>query len=252
MYSPKHDLGVEVEALIAELQRRVANGAQRRAQSYTHYVPSLEHVQRRKMWPKEFQIPREQWFTHPNYPKQKQMPTYHVHFREEMFLVLRHTLKGLQLIMEMQLASKSQEERKSAMKMITTQLTTAGQVFAHSMETLSFHVRLEEGHYFPALQKAVGSSVDLSFLYHDHKELHLAEEKVHEQLRRTEGVLAHVQNQPPPHAHEQMQSDDYEKLLLAMLSFAFAATAFDDALLNHLGEEEELVVPISLTRRVEI
>jgi hypothetical protein len=71
--------------------------------------------------------------------------------------------------------------------------------------------------------------IDLQFLYADHKNLHRAEETVADALDTL--------RQQPTAAPGQIV-DAMEMFL-----------KFDDQLMAHLGEEEELVVPMSLTKR---
>lgn len=65
---------------------------------FRHYTPSPEHVERMKSlkcnFPDLYGNPsvssRRQWFNHPNWYNTPQMPTFHVHFREEMQAVVRN------------------------------------------------------------------------------------------------------------------------------------------------------------------
>jgi hypothetical protein len=175
---------------------------------YRSYETSEEHRLRISTRPSRMNIDREDWFKHPNYSSRPQMPPYHVHFREEMQLVLSLLLSWFQ-------NSSSQTFNK------------AFRVFRDSMEGLHGHVRIEERAFFPQIQ-AAHPAFDLGFLYQDHQILHNAEDNL---KRKFEKVAKSQENPVTPQ----------EQLSLLRL-----ALEFDELLINHLGEEEEIVVPLCL------
>ncbi len=95
-------------------------------------------------------------------------------------------------------------------------------IFEYCMQGLAFHVSIEERRLFPMLQREY-PSVDVSFLYEDHKHLH----KLEDSLKKTLRACA---------------KKDGSSLDAAISS----ALEFDACLLQHLGEEEEIVVPMML------
>ena len=95
------------------------------------------------------------------------------------------------------------------------------------MRGLNGHVSIEEYACFPLYQQ-VYPAVKLDFLVDDHKELHRAEEHVVKTLRN-------------------LQNDAGGKDDELILSALEVVLDFDDHLMAHLGEEEEIVVPLSLT-----
>jgi hypothetical protein len=80
--------------------------------------------------------------------------------------------------------------------------------------------------------------VDIACLYNDHKQLHKSEKAVHR-------ILSSL-------LEEEEKSSVIVKVSLSrqdiiVLSALQVVLDFDDQLMAHLGEEEEIVVPMSLT-----
>jgi hypothetical protein len=98
MSASSNDIFEVLGKTTAELIHRLNGPCSRRATNYTAYTVSDAHRERKARWPSILNISRGDWFIHPNYQKNTQMPQYHVHFREEMLLVLKHTHKGLSLL----------------------------------------------------------------------------------------------------------------------------------------------------------
>jgi hypothetical protein len=202
--------GVPDQETLIRLQRTLSED--RHSVNFTSYQTSDEHKSRISTRPSRMNIPRELWFKHPNYPKQHQMPTYHVHFREEMQSVLSHLLSWYQ-------------------NTSTRDFTKAYRYFHGSMEGLHGHVQIEEGYFFPKLQSA-HPDFDLRFLYQDHQVLHQAEANLKEKLEMVSKKLR--------------QGKDADVTNQEKLSVLRLAVEFDEILINHLGEEEEIVVPLCL------
>jgi hypothetical protein len=184
----------------------------RHSVNFTSYQTSDEHKSRISTRPARMNIPREVWFKHPKYPKRHQMPTYHVHFREEMQFVLSLLLSWYQ-------NSSSRD------------FTRAFHQFHGSMEGLHGHVQIEESYFFPQLQSS-HPDFDLRFLYQDHQVLHQAEANLKEQLEKISKKLR--------------KGDESIVTNQEKLSVLRVAVEFDEVLINHLGEEEEIVVPLCL------
>jgi hemerythrin-like domain-containing protein len=87
-------------------------------------------------------------------------------------------------------------------------------------------VSIEEYSVFPVYRDCF-PEVNIDFLYHDHKSLKEAEHKIVNELE----ALAQK---------ESVSKDEIVDCLQQVLDF-------DDQLMAHLGEEEEIVVPMSLT-----
>eukprot|EP00854_Cymbomonas_tetramitiformis_P005190 gene5190-6315_t len=176
--------------------------------NYTNYTVSKEHRARVKGFPDSLRIHRSKWFTHPNWAGRMQMPPYHIHYREEMQAVLAQLKDSLD--------APSPEKQQQLLR-------RAFQYFERSMQGLAGHVNIEEHTVFPKYQRAF-PNVDISFLYKDHEHLHEEEGKLRREFERA-------------------KLDDGRQGVLRVVQ---AALAFDAALNTHLGEEEEIVVPITL------
>jgi hypothetical protein len=198
--------GADNEKFLSKLEQLLLED--RHVINYRSYQTSEEHQSRISTRPQRMNIDRERWFKHPNYSSRQQMPPYHVHFREEMQFVLSLLISWFR-------------------NLTTRDLNKAYRVFCDSMEGLHGHVQIEERYFFPQLQSS-HPDFDLTFLYQDHQRLHSAEEN----LKRNFEKFASIQ--------EQVMTNQ-DKLSLLRL-----AVEFDEMLINHLGEEEEIVVPLCL------
>jgi hypothetical protein len=195
----------------------------RGVQNFEHYTPGTDHLSRMKalaqsapeLYDNPDITPRSRWFQHPRYRQNSQMPPFHVHFRQEMQEVLRCLYQAYAAAASADSSSQHYLRRAAA-------------TFHGSMRGLHGHVSIEEYACFP-LYKNMYPGIDLQFLYADHKNLHRAEETVADALDTL--------RQQPTAAPGQIV-DAMEMFL-----------KFDDQLMAHLGEEEELVVPMSLTKR---
>eukprot|EP00957_Ditylum_brightwellii_P159615 12150230-Ditylum_brightwellii.AAC.1 len=144
------------------------------------------------------------------------MPPYHIHYREEMQKVVKYVLDAYNTTHPTFLLEKVKH---------------AENCYRGSMRGLHGHVQIEEYACFPLYQR-VFPEVDIAFLWEDHEELHTSEEKVYDAFRKV------------------TSSDDdsvvsREELMVLMK----VIVDFDDQLMTHLGEEEEVVVPMSLTEK---
>jgi hemerythrin-like domain-containing protein len=188
----------------------------RRALNFEHYTVSKEHSKRMEQLAQQVPqlygnpeiTPRSKWFHHPRFNENSQMPPYHVHFREEMKHVLSYVYK----------AYNGDDTRK--------QMKSACRMFSGSMRGLNGHVSIEEYSVFPVYRDCF-PEVNIDFLYHDHKSLKEAEHKIVNELE----ALAQK---------ESVSKDEIVDCLQQVLDF-------DDQLMAHMGEEEEIVVPMSLT-----
>ena len=296
--------------------------------NYTWYTVSEEHRQRMKTWfalhpgifpIPEIGLPREQWYKHKNYNKQPQMPKFHVHFREEMFLVLRHVNKACSFLPSTSYSSISpipsslspitaqqvprvitvpvkERERvgtKSAaaedaddlllslLFNIRRQINTASTVFTSSMTSLAWHIRMEENILFPRLQTAlndldeeswlrldtgtsvstdigVDTEVGISCLYADHEALNSLEMQVAAAMESTKSVVGSCENDRTKELGRIRETEtEIEKeipfppsLVSSLNALCCQVLTLDTTLLRHLGEEEEIVVPLGLALNV--
>jgi hypothetical protein len=209
-------------ATMEELKRVL--GEDRGVMNYTNYVPSQQHLERMMQFkmtvPTVFDnptlTPRSKWFTHKNWSKSAQMPPYHIHFREEL-------QEAIRALYECYSAKLAKAQARSAQR--------AKSVFVGSMSGLGGHVSIEERHLFPQFQRTF-SNIDISFLYNDHKHLHREESAAKKKLEDLTRAIAAADGILVPR----------EDILPALNSLL----AFDAELMAHLGEEEEIVVPMTL------
>jgi iron-sulfur cluster repair protein YtfE (RIC family) len=145
------------------------------------------------------------------------MVMYHTRYREKMQDVM-HLIK------------KAYEDTGDDSERVAI-IARATSTFMRGMRELSVHVQIEEEHVFPRYEQEF-PDIDFSWLYEDHKGLH---EKEDDTMKVLGAASAKV------------------KLSRAeVLQLATTLMAFDDALNNHLGEEEEVVTPLALFANVGV
>eukprot|EP00977_Amphora_coffeiformis_P021556 scaffold9477_cov197-Amphora_coffeaeformis.AAC.6 len=214
---------------------RIILAQDRHVLNFEHYQPSAAHHERlaalAQVAPELYDnpdiTPRAKWFAHPLYRRNSQMPPFHVHFREEMQQVVACLWQALS-------ASQQQQQQRNG----NDHLRRAFQIFQGSMRGLHGHVSIEEYACFPVYQQTF-PQVNLAFLVDDHKELHRAEQHVAQTLRKYAGPTTSTTTSSGT-------DDDDDDLLYAALEVVLD---FDEQLMAHLGEEEEIVVPLSLTEK---
>ena len=216
---------------------------------FRHYTPTSEHTERMKILkrdlPELYDNPalssRSQWFDHPKWYATPQMPTFHIHFREEMQTVIR----------SLNDAYISSRDGLTIQTVLAIQ--DAASNFASCMKNLNGHVYLEEKNLFPRCAKLLAvpyrsvinkqeieqnesdklqrqqpnGNEAIEFLFRDHKQLHKMETKISTQF-------------------EGFTSGEIELSRNDIISIMQTTLDFDTLLMVHLGEEEEIVVPISL------
>ena len=148
------------------------------------------------------------------------MAPFHVHFRQEMQQSIRYLHHCL--------VSLSEKRTSRA----ATSASQAYGAFRGCMLGLNGHVGIEEYAVFPQFQKKF-PSVDIRFLYQDHQKLHDKEAK-------TKTTLKMVSDSLKENAGEEVSSDIVLDALQELLDF-------DKDLMAHLGEEEEFIVPMTLS-----
>ena len=227
----------------------------RQVLNFEHYRTSVAHQQRltalTRMAPELYDnpdiTPRAKWFSHPMYRRNSQMPPFHVHFRQEM----QHVVSCLWDALSSSSSSSSQQQQELRQKHVRR----ASQIFQGSMRGLHGHVSIEEYACFPVYQQTF-PRVNLSFLVDDHKELHRAEQHVKQILSQLHDSLStsnggnvqdyNTNNNGTNHHHDDDDDGDSDKLLYTALEVVLD---YDEQLMAHLGEEEEIVVPLSLTEK---
>lgn len=202
--------------------------------NFKDYAVSEEHVKRMQelaqALPEVFANPaktqRSQWFSHPNYDTNNQMPNLHVHYRLEMQGVLFYLQKAYRAL-------------KNGASPPHSILLSAFRQFKGSMEGLHHHVAVEEWKLFPVFQ--LNYDLDLKFLHEDHEHLHQTESRLFQALSYLKEASS---SSSSSEQRVQEAPDDLEEQLVGAIQLALD---FDQQLLSHLGEEEEIVVPMSLS-----
>jgi hypothetical protein len=198
--------------------------------NFENYTPSSGHVNRMKslartapeLYDSPHITPRSKWFSHEKWNQNSQMPPYHVHFRQELQDVVRYLFDAYN--------NNSNHHHPNNNKS-TMMIQNAHSLFVGSMRGLNGHVSIEEYACFP-LYVDTFPNVDIACLYKDHKQLHKSEKAV----QKTLSSLLEEEEKSSEKASRQ-----------AILSSLQVVLDFDDRLMAHLGEEEEIVVPMSLT-----
>lgn len=155
--------------------------------NYVHYTPSPEHHARMTqllqaaphLYDNPQVTPRSEWFRHPRWHQNSQMPPFHVHYRQEMQTVLKLLLHAHDsLDGEVGGGGQQQQQQQAA---AARALRNAQVDFIASMRDLTGHVSIEEYTCFPLYEQAY-PQVNIGFLYQDHKDLHAAENRVRQAM----------------------------------------------------------------------
>ena len=203
----------------------------RDALNFPHYTLSKDHIVRMKMLAQQAPelydnpeiTPRAKWFHHPRYAQNSQMPPFHLHFRLDMQEVLENLLKAYSVA--------SALVHNSASNLQTKAIERAFRIFYTSMNGLNGHVSIEEYSCFPMYQDLF-PHVELQFFYDDHTAL--------KQLENTVMSSLNALLERGHHGEPLATAEEILNCLIQVMDF-------DDELMAHLGEEEEILVPMSLT-----
>jgi iron-sulfur cluster repair protein YtfE (RIC family) len=233
-------------------------GQDRGKTSFTQYQTSQKHKDRldkyKTVAPDIFdnpqKTPRTKWFSHANWSKNPQMPSYHVHFRDEMQQVFRYLYNAYHASIITTTTTTTKDKATNSRVVVSSAIQRAHSMFVGSMQGLSGHVRIEEQTLFPMLKRK-HPTVDISFLYDDHKHLHKLERVAQSHLEQLV-VMTRQQQQQQQALDEKRSSsgllpEKKNNTTMQILNATLHVLAFDDALVNHLGEEEEVVVPLMLS-----
>jgi len=200
------------------LERLQTVCAQDRTQTlFTHYQTSASHRKRVEAMPAHLKLDRSQWTAHPNWTTRRHLTSFHVQYRCHIQEVLRK-LGGLY------------EARISSREMDYS-ITDVCKDFETAMSLLQRHVRIEESMIFPDLKAYYRDRVDLQWLFDDHQELLRMEGSTTALFRSTAAAGA-------------ASLEQLVELITTVLRL-------DQDLMNHLGEEEEVVVALHLLSDVK-
>lgn len=196
---------------------------------YWNYTVSMPHKLRMSKLSADLLIPRGEWTSHPMWSKNKQMTAYHVPIRRKMQQSIA------QLVSCYHEHSAWSEEMRE-------QIEDAQATFSMCMMILAGHVESEEATTFKLMrQRFTKQAEDMSDMYDTHRG-----------LERSEKVLAaHFSDLVTPDELGQVvfgrrtRSKVHSHVWLVQLIKALVG--YDRELMQHFGEEEELVVPMNLT-----
>lgn len=211
-----------MKRLEQEMLARIAQN--RNVRSFEDYEPSQVFLDRQAKWPEKYKIPRSTWWDYPNYYNQPMMPEFHVHFRTEAKSTLQAMYDSYRAFLDGDVKRRNQK------------MLLASRTFEGSMSVLQMHVAIEERRVFPSMQRAV-KDVDMSFLYDDHQHLH------EEEAALTESLSAITSSFEKCGDEGEAEKAAFSRLFERLFENALK---FDTTFMNHLGEEEELVVPVAL------
>lgn len=242
--APAEQVTVSEEVASRVLQVLAENRERPARIEFVGYTKSAEHAARLEALPAHLRIPPSEWRAHPNYKGRFQMPNFHHDFRQELQAIIATLWEEVGNAGSIQnLAQDVSDHRGSnpeeaepasdAASKVARAKTSAQRwraaldVWAGFKQHLDKHVGIEERAIFPSL-RAHYPDLNFEFLYEDHKELLASETDAISKLKLAAS-----------------RSGD-EGAISAALD---AVVRFDENFMNHLGEEEEFVVPLCLSTR---
>lgn len=206
----------------------------RSTEIFENYTAGLSHITRmRKMRTvqPELCIPRNDWMQHENWSLNKQMTSYHIPIRSKMQQCLR------ELVMCFDAIGRSGEIVQlggEQLEIMSDNIASAFKAFRMCIMVLSGHADKEEHNTFPSLMHFF-PKVDIKDMFDSHEGLDSAAEAVRDMFSELISHLAKgAVSTHKSNAHKQLAD------------LIDAAMQFDAHLNQHLGEEEELAVPMSL------
>lgn len=235
--TPTHARMELPDAVAARVLHVLSEDRERPARiEFSGYRSSAEHKQRLAMMPAHLRIPRSEWARHPKYAGRFQMPNFHHEFRQELqaVIALLWNVWSDTMVQGDTVEEKTSDSTLSDAVMKRIKCAPGSQL-KHAMTwwkaykaRLTKHIGIEENWIFPSI-RAHYPDLDLSFLFDDHRALELEEEQVGSALRKCAAASAND-----------------TKTLMAALE---AVVKYDEHFMDHLGEEEEFVVPLCLSTR---
>ena len=227
------------------IQKRIETilAQDRREENFGHYTSSDKHAKRiqqlaqiaPELYDNPSITPRQKWFGHARYYDNSQMPPFHIHFRCELQSVIKSLWRAWQHLLGHEY---DDDDKNNTRKVLHGHVQRAQRTFQSCMRGLHGHVRIEEYACFPLYKQTCPALADIvATLEKDHHELHQAEQGVHEALV---DAVATLDKNLPLEDGDTAIKNRLAKTLQTVLDF-------DDVLMAHLGEEEEIVVPMSLT-----
>lgn len=215
----------------------------RSTQIFEHYSPSLAHVARMKKLrtvQPELCIPRGEWLSHENWSLNKQMTSYHIPIRSKMQASLVELVSCYDEVGREGEAVDLGLGGEEQLEVMRGRVASAFQAFRMCTMVLGGHAGKEERNTFPAMMHWF-PKVDMKDMFDTHEDLDHAADAVGAMFGR---LQAHLDGDGGAKGDCGSSSSSSAHELLADL--VDAALQFDAQLNQHLGEEEELLVPMSL------
>lgn len=196
-------------------------------------------------------IPREEWTSHENWSLNKQMTQYHMPIRRVLHKVVCGICNGYETY-KRALVNTTEETTRTPhtptqaehtfRQTLRQTLSTAHTQFQQLVWILEGHAEREETHLFRRMAE-VFPGIDFATMYTAHRAIDTCIERVHEQFR---WILQH--QSPPytnsnPHTNSNPRTTGMDPLVTQLLT---ALLALHTRLMDHLNEEEDILVPMSL------
>ena len=177
----------------------------------------------------ELNIPRNRWLDHPHWSLNKQMTAYHVPIRCKMQQCLSHLWDAWQC------TQHSKKKDNVQTPTILQHLNHAQNQYRLAITILESHAHKEESHTFP-IMVSIFHKLDLYDMYDSH---HMMKQKAQIIDNLFNVYIKHLE-QNKRNIHDNANHNIYlTKLIEQML-------LLDTFLNQHLHEEEDLLVPMSL------
>ena len=190
-------------------------------------------------------IPREEWTSHENWSLNKQMTQYHMPIRRVLHKVICGICEGYETQQHSLVNTTIDDAITHTVELPFRQtLSTAHTQFQQLVWILEGHAEREETHLFRRMAE-VFPGIDFTTMYTAHRAIDTCIERVHEQFR---WILQH--QSPPrtnsnPHTNSNPRTTGMEPMVKPLLT---ALLALHTHLIDHLNEEEDILVPMSLVQ----
>jgi len=174
---------------------------------YEDYSTSSEHISFISNLPPELQLPRNEWIKHDHWDVTPLMTSFHVKFRISLQQIIRALVSAY-------IGTHGTDVPRAAQNEFSLELEK--------------HAHLEEQNIFPVLEE----------LFPKARGMREALQTAHIELEKSETAINNM--------FSEIDDDKCYKGSLALRKLITAMVNYDTQLMQHLGEEEEIVVPMGL------
>ena len=184
-------------------------------------------------------IPREEWTSHENWSLNKQMTQYHMPIRRVLHKVICGICEGYETQQHSLVNTTIDDAITHTVELPFRQtLSTAHTQFQQLVWILEGHAEREETHLFRRMAE-VFPGIDFTTMYTAHRAIDTCIERVQERF----GWI--LQHQSPPYTNSNPRTTGMDPLVTQLLT---ALLALHTHLMDHLNEEEDILVPMSLVQ----